>query len=87
MEPILEQECLSDDQSDSAADFCSNKPIDTYLRVYSMMISDSELSDFQGTGSLTFMWFVVTFVGLVVMLNTLIAGKFCRDSLYSPHQF
>jgi hypothetical protein len=41
-----------------------------------MMISDSELSDFQETEALTFMWFVVTFVGLVVMLNTLIAGTF-----------
>ena len=39
------------------------------------MIEDFALSDYLETPGLTFLWFCVTIVGFVVMMNTLIAGE------------
>jgi len=46
-----------------------------FVKVYAIMINDAGLSDYQQTPALTLLWLVVTFVGIVVMMNTLIAGK------------
>jgi hypothetical protein len=78
-DPRLEETCSSGDVNDPEEDFCSGSPMKSYLRVYSMMIEDYALSDFQETSSVTFLWFMVTFFGLVVMMNTLIAGEFLGE--------
>lgn len=41
--------------------------------MYAIIIGDFALTDFQQDAAITVMWFCVTFIGLVVMLNTLIA--------------
>jgi hypothetical protein len=43
------------------------------FQVYAIIIGDFNLTDFQQDSIVTVMWFLVTFIGLVVMLNTLIA--------------
>ncbi|KAG7354335.1 ion transport protein [Nitzschia inconspicua] len=66
-DPALKAECNSNDPSDPASDFCSER------LVYAMMIEDFNLADFQQSPAQTILWLVVTFVGFVVMMNTLIA--------------
>ncbi|KAG7351238.1 ion transport protein [Nitzschia inconspicua] len=72
-DPALKAECNSNDPSDPASDFCSERLVYSYLRVYAMMIEDFNLVDFQQSPAQTILWLVVTFVGFVVMMNTLIA--------------
>jgi hypothetical protein len=43
------------------------------IQVYAIIIGDFALSDFQQDDFVTIMWFLVTFIGLVVIMNTLIA--------------
>jgi hypothetical protein len=57
-----------------------------------MMIEDFSLADYEQSAAQTVLWLCVTFVGFVVMMNTLIAGEqrfsprdvIARTNLVSP---
>lgn len=55
-------------------DFCSRDLVDSYLRVYSMLLGDFELHHYTTENSgLTFLFTVFTMIGVVILLNLLIA--------------
>ena len=68
-------ECESDGLTEPAEDFCSESSVDSYLRVYTVIVGDFELNDYRQAGSVTFLWLCITFLGAIILLNTLIAGK------------
>jgi hypothetical protein len=68
-------ECEGDDLEDPNEDFCASRSIDSYLRVYAIIVGDFELSDYKQENTVVVLWFFVTFFGTVVLLNVLIAGK------------
>jgi len=54
-------------------DFCSPHPADAYLRVYAMVISDFDVNDYKDTLGMTILFVIVTLLGVIIMLNVLIA--------------
>ena len=66
-------DCSSDDLDPAIEEFCSRRSIESYLRTYAIVIGDFELEQYNGLGGITLLWFAVTFIGAVVMLNVLIA--------------
>lgn len=54
-------------------DFCSSSPAASYLRVYSIVIGSFNLSDYTETTGLTILFVILTLIGVVIMLNVLIA--------------
>jgi len=65
--------CDVDQLNPASEDFCTEQVLDSYLRVYAIIVGDFDLSDFRQTEPITIVWFLVTFIGLIVLLNTLIA--------------
>jgi hypothetical protein len=63
------------DLTGASADYCSEDPIYSYLRVYAVVIGDFSLDDYIGTYEAFAMTLVImlTFIGVVIMLNVLIA--------------
>jgi hypothetical protein len=55
------------------ADFCSTNRFLSYMRVYSIVVGDFEVSDFQEPDFLLYLFFVVTIIGVLILLNVLIA--------------
>lgn len=53
--------------------FCELSPTPSYLQVYSIVIGDFNLSDYTATVGLTILFTIVTLIGVVIMLNVLIA--------------
>ena len=61
------------DLSDPEQDFCDVSGYDMYLRVYSLLLGDFELSDYKNTDGLTSLFVIFTLIGVVILLNVLIA--------------
>jgi len=55
------------------ADFCSPYFYNSYLRVYSILLGDVELDLYRDTAGLTILFVIVTLIGLIILLNVLIA--------------
>ena len=66
-------DCLSDDLDPAIEEFCSPRSLDAYLRTYAIVVGDFEFEQYNGLGATTFIWFLVTFYGTIVMLNVMIA--------------
>jgi len=64
---------FEDSMSGAQADFCSPQPMESYLRIYSVVIGDVSLDDFQQTTFIKSLFFFFTFFGIIVLLNILIA--------------
>eukprot|EP00565_Helicotheca_tamesis_P002190 CAMPEP_0185734830 /NCGR_PEP_ID=MMETSP1171-20130828/23573_1 /TAXON_ID=374046 /ORGANISM="Helicotheca tamensis, Strain CCMP826" /LENGTH=330 /DNA_ID=CAMNT_0028404933 /DNA_START=340 /DNA_END=1332 /DNA_ORIENTATION=+ len=54
-------------------DFCSPHPLQSYVRIYSVVVGDVSLDDFQQTTLVTALFVGFTFFGIIVLLNILIA--------------
>lgn len=54
-------------------DFCSSNPGDSILRVYSIVIGDYSLDDYEITLGMTILFVILTLICVIVMLNVLIA--------------
>jgi len=67
------EEDFEDSTSGAQADFCSPQPMESYLRIYSVVIGDVSLDDFQQTTFMKSLFFFFTFFGIIVLLNILIA--------------
>lgn len=66
-------DCSADDLDPAIEEFCSRRSIEGYLRTYAIVVGDFELEQYNGLNSITFFWFMTTFLGTIVMLNVLIA--------------
>lgn len=53
-------------------DFCSSNPGDSILRVYSIVIGDYSLDDYEITRGMTILFVILTLICVIVMLNVLI---------------
>jgi hypothetical protein len=62
-----------DELSGAAVDFCSSNLADSYLRVYALLLGDFDLDDYRESTGLTFLFVVFTLLGVVILLNVLIA--------------
>jgi len=62
-----------DELNGPTQDFCSDKPIDSYLRVYALLLGDFELDDWRDTDGITVLFVIFTLIGVVILLNVLIA--------------
>jgi len=71
------QYCIDGQEQDSLSgptqDFCSDHPIDSYLRVYALLLGDFQLDDWRDTSGLTVLCVMFTLIGVVILLNVLIA--------------
>jgi hypothetical protein len=56
-----------------ALDFCSSNLGDSYLRVYALLLGDFELDDYKETSGMTVLFIIFTLLGVVILLNVLIA--------------
>jgi hypothetical protein len=56
-----------------ALDFCSSNFGDSYLRVYALLLGDFELDDYKETSGMTVLFIIFTLLGVVILLNVLIA--------------
>lgn len=66
-------DCSSTDQDAAIEDFCSHESVDSFLRAYAVVVGDFELEQYNRLGGVTVLWFCLSFLGTVVMLNVLIA--------------
>ena len=67
---------ISCDESDTVTEsFCSDYSVYAYQRMYSIIIGDLGIADYQQSFAVTTLFILFTFFGLIVMLNVLIAGK------------
>jgi len=54
-------------------DYCSHNFFRGFIRVYAIIVGDVELSDYRETPFMTALWFVYSMLGIVMLLNVLIA--------------
>lgn len=62
-----------DELSGPADDFCSYELYNSYLRVYALLLGDFELDDFRESSGMTILFVMFTALGVVILLNVLIA--------------
>jgi hypothetical protein len=60
-------------EDDVSNDFCAENSMYSYLRVYATILGDFELSNFQLSDGITFLWVALTLLGTIILLNVLIA--------------
>ncbi len=63
------------DLEPSTADYCSETPINYYLRTYAIILGDFALEEYRQASGVTLIFLVITAFGSIIMLNVLIAGK------------
>lgn len=66
-------DCSADDNDPAVEEFCSPRSFDAYLRTYAIVVGDFELEQYNRLKGVTFLWFVTTFFGTIILLNVLIA--------------
>jgi len=54
-------------------EFCSRGVAAVYLKLYSVMVGDVSLDDFEYSSGIEFLFILFTFFGVIVLLNILIA--------------
>jgi Ion transport protein len=59
--------------SPPAEDFCSPDQSDYYLRMYALLLGNFELDDYKDTKGMTAIFIVFTLIGVIILLNVLIA--------------
>ncbi|KAI2492096.1 hypothetical protein MHU86_22463 [Fragilaria crotonensis] len=59
--------------SDAQSDFCSGQLVDSYLRMYGVLLGDFEVNDYLGNTSTTAVFLAFTVLGVIILLNVLIA--------------
>lgn len=68
------QFCSSEEGSEEVLrDFCSSDPIDSYLRVYALLIGDFALDEYRLNTGMTALFVVFTVLGVIILLNVIIA--------------
>ena len=67
------QYCASADLNEASEDFCSPDPMNSYLRVYATLLGDFELDNFRETPAMTALFVFFTIIGVIILLNVLIA--------------
>lgn len=55
------------------ADFCDGNLINSYIRMYSVLVGDFEFDDYRSTPATILFFVLFTLVGVIVLLNVLIA--------------
>lgn len=68
-----DMDCSDPDLNPSLQEFCSKRSIDSYLQTYAIVVGDLDFEDYNNLGPITFLWFSTTFVGTILLLNSLIA--------------
>lgn len=58
---------------ETMADFCSSNQMAAYLRIYALLLGDFKLDSYKETTGTVFLFFIFTVVGVVILLNVLIA--------------
>uniref|UniRef100_A0A7S3L3W8 Ion transport domain-containing protein n=1 Tax=Amphora coffeiformis TaxID=265554 RepID=A0A7S3L3W8_9STRA len=61
------------DLSGPEEDFCSLQNMDSYLRVYSLLLGDFELDDYKENNGIVVLFVIFTMMGVIILLNVLIA--------------
>ncbi|KAI2499211.1 hypothetical protein MHU86_15252 [Fragilaria crotonensis] len=59
--------------SDAQSDFCSGQLVDSYLRMYGVLLGDFEVNDYRGNNATTAVFLAFTVLGVIILLNVLIA--------------
>jgi len=54
-------------------DYCSKPLIRSFLRGYSILVGDMELDEYRDSPFITTIWTIFTFIGVIILLNVLIA--------------
>lgn len=62
-----------EDLDETVADFCSSNQMAAYLRIYALLLGDFELDSYKETSGMVFLFFLFTVIGVVILLNVLIA--------------
>lgn len=65
--------CTDVEAPSAADDFCSRNLMQSYVRVYSVLTGDYELDDYRNSSAITTLFIIFTFLGVIVLLNVLIA--------------
>ena len=58
---------------ETLADFCSSNQMAAYLRIYALLLGDFDLDSYKETSGMVFLFFLFTIIGVVILLNVLIA--------------
>ena len=58
---------------DAQDDFCSPFILDSYARIYAVLVGDVNLEDFQQSGTVTFLFVFFSFFGILILTSVLIA--------------
>jgi hypothetical protein len=66
-------ECEGNDLYVSNEDFCSESTMDSYLRVYAIILGDFEMVEYRQSTAVTVLWFLLTFFGIIILFNVFIA--------------
>ncbi len=62
-----------DNLDETLADFCSSNQMAAYLRIYALLLGDFDLDAYKATNGMIYLFFLFTIVGVVILLNVLIA--------------
>lgn len=62
-----------DNLDETLADFCASNQMAAYLRIYALLLGDFELDSYKETSGMVFLFCLFTVVGVVILLNVLIA--------------
>ena len=66
-------DCDDPDASDPAVDFCQFSSRDSYMRMYALLLGDFEFNDYRQAPSVAIVWLLFTLLGVIIMMNVLIA--------------
>jgi len=61
------------EQSGTREDFCSENLLNSYLRMYAVLVGDFEFDDYRTTPFISTLFILFTLIGVIVLLNVLIA--------------
>ena len=83
--------CEENEEQDSTVeDFCSDNRTDGYLRVYALLLGEFDLDSYRETKGLAILFVIFTVVGVIILLNVLIAvisDSYERARLRGPRLF
>ena len=75
--------CNAAELSDAAEDFCSAWAFDYYFRMYAVLLGDFDLTDYTENRAISFIFFTFTIMGVIILLNVLIAGMMAAGVVVS----
>jgi len=80
----------SPDEKDLRGDYCSTDHMRNFLRGYAIIVGDVDLDQYREKPSITILWVFFTCIGVIILLNMLIAivnNSYEKSSLRQLHFF